>query len=74
VKAYEYCGIIHERNEKFDEAATAYMEAWTITEECDNAIGYRLACVYFKNKQYVQCINTAKKVSFLFSNGNRCWR
>lgn len=62
VKAYEYCGIIHERNEKFDDAATAYMEAWAITEECDNAIGYRLACVYFKNKQYVQCINTSKKV------------
>lgn len=64
VKAYEYLGIINERNEKYEDAADAYLEAWSITEECDTAIGYRLACIYFKSKQYVQCINTCKKVNW----------
>lgn len=58
--------IINERNEKLEDAADAYMDAWAITEECDTAIGYRLACIYLKSKQYVPCINTCKKVRVLY--------
>lgn len=63
IKAYEYYGIINEKMEKWEEAAEYYMQAWAITEELDNGIGYRLAGMYLKSNSYVQCINICKKVS-----------
>ena len=58
--------IITKKNNMYHlpQAAQNYLEAWEITENSDCAIGYRLACIYLKNKQYVNCINTAKKVKF----------
>lgn len=61
-KAWELLGSLAERNNDLAKAAENYERAWAITENNDCTIGFRLASLYFKNRDFVNTVIIGKKV------------
>lgn len=61
-KAYELLGSIAEKKNNVEEALGYYNEAWGVSEYRDCGIGFRMAALYFKTKDYFNAIATGKKV------------
>lgn len=60
IKAYELIGLINEKEQEFHEAADYYQKAWTLSNEQNTRIGYRLAICYMKSHQYVEAIDISE--------------
>jgi len=61
-KAYELLGSLSEKKNDFQEAVSYYNKAWEVSEFRDCSIGFRLASLYFKYKDYMNAIIIGKKV------------
>ncbi|CAH1164953.1 unnamed protein product [Phyllotreta striolata] len=61
-KAHEYSGFVSEKEQKHQEAALHYEEAWKLGRKTNPAIGYKLASCLMKCKKYPKAIVTAQEV------------
>ena len=61
-KAFEYLGMILEKEQAFKEAAVNYENAWDITNRSNNEVGFKLAHNYLKSKQYTQAIDVSQAI------------
>ncbi|VDK84622.1 unnamed protein product, partial [Onchocerca ochengi] len=74
VKAFEYRGYLCEREQKWDEAAANYEEAWRISKCRNPTIGYKLAYNYLKCRKPFECIEICHRVLELYPNYPRIKR
>lgn len=61
-RAWEYMGLIFEKEQSYKDAADCYENAWKLVKESDPGIGFKLAFNYLKAKKLVQAIDTCHKV------------
>jgi len=61
-KAWEYMGMIKEKEASFAEAANNYEQAWKFERMASASVGYKLAFNYMKAKRHVEAIDVAKQV------------
>lgn len=61
-RAWEYMGLIFEKEQSYKDAADCYENAWKLVKEADPAIGYKLAFNFMKARKFVQCIDVCHKV------------
>eukprot|EP00921_Rhytidocystis_pertsovi_P014843 GHVQ01023845.1.p1 GENE.GHVQ01023845.1~~GHVQ01023845.1.p1 ORF type:complete len:792 (-),score=94.44 GHVQ01023845.1:1231-3606(-) len=61
-RAWEQLGIMYEKEQNYQEAATHYARAWKLHNEASQAVGYRLAFNYLKSKRHVDAINVCHAV------------
>ncbi|VDO42345.1 unnamed protein product [Onchocerca flexuosa] len=74
VKAFEYRGYLCEREQKWDEAAANYEEAWRISKCRNPTVGYKLAYNYLKCRKPFECIEICHRVLELYPNYPRIKR
>ena len=67
-KALELLGAMYEKGNDIEKAVEHYMKAWEVSEFRDGSIGFRLASLYFKVKDYTNAIIIGKKVLVLNPN------
>ena len=65
-KAWEFLGLVKEKEAAYKDAASHYEQAWTHASEASAAIGYRLSFNYLKAKKHVQAIDVCHKVLKLY--------
>lgn len=61
-KAHEYLGFISEKEQRYQEAANQYEEAWKLGRKTNPSIGFKLASCFMKCKKYPNAIVTAQEV------------
>jgi tetratricopeptide repeat protein 21B len=61
-RAWEYMGLIFEKEQSYKDAADCYENAWKLVQESDPGIGFKLAFNYLKARKLVQSIDTCHKV------------
>ncbi len=61
-KAWEFLGVVKEREMSYKDAASHYEKAWTYENEASAAVGYKLSFNYLKAKKYVEAIDVCHKV------------
>uniref|UniRef100_A0A6U8B197 Tetratricopeptide repeat protein 21A/21B C-terminal ARM domain-containing protein n=1 Tax=Eutreptiella gymnastica TaxID=73025 RepID=A0A6U8B197_9EUGL len=61
-RAWEFMGLIYEKEQSYRDAADCYENAWRLVNESDPGIGYKLAFNYLKAKRHVSAINVCQKV------------
>mmetsp|Transcript_8068 Transcript_8068/g.19162 ORF Transcript_8068/g.19162 Transcript_8068/m.19162 type:complete len:1324 (+) Transcript_8068:208-4179(+) len=61
-KAWEYMGVVMEREQAYKDAAEYYEQAWKCAHETSAPVGYRLAFNYLKAKRYVEAIDVCHRV------------
>ncbi|XP_068085087.1 tetratricopeptide repeat protein 21B-like [Anabrus simplex] len=61
-KAYEYAGMVAEKEQSYREAAAQYERAWTYGGRSNASIGYKLAFNYMKGKRYADAIDICQQV------------
>eukprot|EP01006_Ploeotia_vitrea_P056869 TRINITY_DN68132_c2_g2_i2.p1 TRINITY_DN68132_c2_g2~~TRINITY_DN68132_c2_g2_i2.p1 ORF type:complete len:1314 (+),score=179.62 TRINITY_DN68132_c2_g2_i2:92-4033(+) len=61
-RAWEFMGLIYEKEQSYSNAADCYENAWRLVNETDPSIGYKLAFNYLKAKRYVNAIDVCQKV------------
>nr|CAD7199018.1 unnamed protein product [Timema douglasi] len=61
-KAYEYLGLVSEKEQAYREAATQYERAWHYGGRTNPTIGYKLAYNYMKAKRYANAIDVCHQV------------
>ena len=61
-KAWEYMGLVMEKEQSYADAADAYERAWKYESERSATVGYKLAWNYLKAKRYVETINICNQV------------
>ena len=61
-KAWEYIGIILEKEYAYKNAADKYFKAWKLGNKTDPQLGFRLAFNYLKAKRNVEAIDVCHKV------------
>ncbi|GCC29261.1 hypothetical protein chiPu_0007699 [Chiloscyllium punctatum] len=61
-QAYEYLGLIMEKEQSYMDAVINYKLAWKCNNEANPAIGYKLAFNYLKAKMYMHAIDICHKV------------
>ena len=61
-KAYEYQGMMFEKESRYAEAAEKYELAWKYCYKNDPQIGYKLAVNYLKMKRYIEAIDVCHVV------------
>ena len=61
-KAFEYLGLILEKEQSFKEAAVNFENAWRITNRNSVDVGMKLAHNYLKAKQYPEAIDVSQTV------------
>eukprot|EP00906_Rhabdomonas_costata_P037365 RCo052578 len=61
-RAWEFMGLIYEKEQSYRDAADCYENAWRLVNESDPGIGYKLAFNYLKAKRYVNAIDVCQKV------------
>ncbi|VBB28350.1 unnamed protein product [Acanthocheilonema viteae] len=74
MKAFEYKGYICEREQKWDEAAANYEEAWRLSKYKNPTIGYKLAYNYLKCRRLFECIEICHRVLEVYPNYPRIKR
>ena len=61
-KAWEFLGVVKEREMSYKDAAAHYEKAWLYENEASAAVGYKLSFNYLKAKKYVEAIDVCHKV------------
>eukprot|EP01062_Namystynia_karyoxenos_P029524 TRINITY_DN22164_c0_g1_i1.p1 TRINITY_DN22164_c0_g1~~TRINITY_DN22164_c0_g1_i1.p1 ORF type:complete len:1333 (+),score=623.83 TRINITY_DN22164_c0_g1_i1:88-4086(+) len=61
-RAWEFMGLIYEKEQSYRDAADCYENAWRLVNESAPDIGYKLAFNYLKAKRYVSAIDVTQKV------------
>ncbi|CUG87792.1 Hypothetical protein, putative [Bodo saltans] len=61
-RAWEYMGLIFEKEQSYKDAADCYENAWKLVKESDPSIGYKLAFNFLKARKFVQSIDVCHKV------------
>jgi tetratricopeptide repeat protein 21B len=61
-KAWEFLGVVKEREMSYKDAAAHYEKAWFYENEASAAVGYKLSFNYLKAKKYVEAIGVCHKV------------
>ncbi|KAJ1556724.1 Tetratricopeptide repeat protein 21B, partial [Cladochytrium tenue] len=61
-KAWEYLGLIMEKEASYRDAADHYDRAWRLDRESNPATGYKLAFNHLKAKKFVEAIEVSHKV------------
>ena len=61
-KAWEYMGLVNEKENRSAEAAEHYEQAWKFAQKSSAVIGYKLAFNYLKSSRYVDAIDVASTV------------
>eukprot|EP01065_Artemidia_motanka_P029688 TRINITY_DN35779_c0_g1_i1.p1 TRINITY_DN35779_c0_g1~~TRINITY_DN35779_c0_g1_i1.p1 ORF type:complete len:1373 (+),score=488.22 TRINITY_DN35779_c0_g1_i1:98-4120(+) len=61
-RAWEFMGLIYEKEQSYRDAADCYENAWRLVNESAPDIGYKLAFNYLKAKRYVNAIDVTQKV------------
>eukprot|EP01012_Entosiphon_sulcatum_P028886 TRINITY_DN3505_c0_g1_i1.p1 TRINITY_DN3505_c0_g1~~TRINITY_DN3505_c0_g1_i1.p1 ORF type:complete len:1334 (+),score=365.73 TRINITY_DN3505_c0_g1_i1:81-4082(+) len=61
-RAWEFMGLIYEKEQSYQDASDCYENAWRLVNESDPGIGYKLAFNYLKAKRFVNCIDVCQKV------------
>lgn len=67
-RAWEYMGLIFEKEQSYKDAADCYENAWKLVKEGDASIGYKLAFNFLKARKFVQSIDVCHKVLAAFPN------
>ena len=57
VKAYDYMGLIKEKQKLNNEACECYEKAWEFSNKSAPIIGHKLAACYLNMKLPIKCIN-----------------
>ena len=65
-KAWEFLGLVKEKEMSYQDAASHYGKAWKFESEASAAVGYRLSFNHLKAKRYVEAINVCHKVLSLY--------
>ncbi|KAM3724846.1 Tetratricopeptide repeat protein 21B [Dirofilaria immitis] len=74
MKAFEYRGYLSEREQKWDEAAANYEQAWRIGKCRNPSVGYKLAYNYLKCRKPFDCIEICHRVLELYPDYPRIKR
>jgi tetratricopeptide repeat protein 21B len=61
-KAWEFLGVVKEKESAYKDAAAHYEKAWSHEHENSASVGYRLSFNYLKAKKYVEAIDVCHKV------------
>merc|ERR1719487_2537924 len=61
-KAWEFLGVVKEKEMSYKDAASHYENAWKYENEASAAVGYKLSFNYLKAKKYVDAIDVCHKV------------
>lgn len=61
-KAWEYMGVVKEKETAYRDAAAHYENAWKYENETSASVGYKLGFNYLKAKKYVEAIDVCHKV------------
>ncbi|XP_072455054.1 tetratricopeptide repeat protein 21A isoform X3 [Notamacropus eugenii] len=61
-KAYEYMGLIMEKEQSYKDAASNYELAWKYSNRANPSIGFKLAFNYLKDKRFVEAIEVCHSV------------
>jgi len=61
-KAWEFLGVVKEKEMSYRDAAAHYENAWKHENEASAAVGYKLSFNYLKAKKYVDAIDVCHKV------------
>jgi tetratricopeptide repeat protein 21B len=61
-KAEEFRGYVKEKEKEFEEAATHYERAWTMSNKRNATVGFRLAFNYMKALKYIDAIDVGKDI------------
>lgn len=65
-KAWEYMGLVMEKEQSYRDAADHYEQAWKFDGEASATVGYKLAFNYLKARRYVEAINVCHKVISMY--------
>merc|ERR1711988_22210 len=65
-KAWEYMGLVMEKEQSYRDAADHYEQAWKFEGEASATVGYKLAFNYLKARRYVEAINVCHKVISMY--------
>ncbi|CAE7571991.1 TTC21B [Symbiodinium sp. KB8] len=65
-RAWEYLGMIAERESAYRDAADMYKQAWKHDNEASAPVGYKLAFNYLKADNFVRAIDVCHKVLEIF--------
>ncbi|EUB62957.1 Tetratricopeptide repeat protein [Echinococcus granulosus] len=72
-RACEFMGVIAEKNNSYEDAATYYNTAWEILNKQDLAIGYKLALNYLKAKDYFRTVDVCHEVGVRTQHCTKLW-
>ena len=61
-KAWEFLGVVKEKEMSYKDAASHYENAWKYENESSAAVGYKLSFNYLKAKKYVEAVDVCHKV------------
>lgn len=61
-KAWEYLGLVMEKEQSYADAADAYEHAWKYESERSASVGFKLAFNYLKAKRFVDAIDICHRV------------
>nr|CAH7760444.1 unnamed protein product [Callosobruchus chinensis] len=61
-KAYEYCGYVSEKEQKYKDAANYYEKAWKYSGRNNPSLGFKLAYCLMKSKKFPDAIDAAQEV------------
>eukprot|EP00742_Colponemidia_sp_Colp-10_P012591 GILJ01014162.1.p1 GENE.GILJ01014162.1~~GILJ01014162.1.p1 ORF type:complete len:1286 (+),score=269.23 GILJ01014162.1:27-3860(+) len=67
-RAWEYMGLVYEKEQSFKDAADYYEKAWKLLNERDAAIGFKLAFNFLKAKKMIPAIDVCHKVLAVHPN------
>ncbi|VDM17901.1 unnamed protein product [Hydatigera taeniaeformis] len=67
-RAYEFMGLIAEKSNSYEDAATHYNTAWEILNKQDLGVGYKLALSYLKAKDYFRTVDVCHEVLCIAPN------
>eukprot|EP00742_Colponemidia_sp_Colp-10_P005614 GILJ01006001.1.p1 GENE.GILJ01006001.1~~GILJ01006001.1.p1 ORF type:complete len:1335 (+),score=250.67 GILJ01006001.1:335-4006(+) len=65
-KAWEYMGLIMEKEQSYKDAAEHYEKAWKISNETSASVGFKLSFNYLKAKRFIDAINICHKVLAMY--------
>ena len=65
-KAWEYMGLVNEKENRYGEAAEHYEQAWNFAQKSSAVIGYKLAFNYLKAGRCVDAVDVALTVTKKF--------
>ncbi|CAH8526202.1 unnamed protein product [Heterobilharzia americana] len=67
-KAFEYMGLIMEKEQNYSEATKYYEHVWNNSNHQNPVIGYKLAFNYLKIKRYLEAVEVSLQVLSMYPN------